>query len=337
LSEEVETKKSDSNASYLGEDNLNYESGHDHSEETRFLQSEPTDEPLTNLPPLTSIFEEDNSKLSTKELSENHSDDIVPPPINENRRQKAIASNTDPTDISSLSNSAYENTISNGASTPRRLFSSDLSATLLLIVCILCLGMANYIYFEKSRKLNSIPDLSLFLSKFPEPVQKKEPAKPKITHQWQGDHPGSAGRIISKMVTQDFKPTDANILIVDLPRPPDSKPEEIVHGIPREPWIKRIEIENMEFHTENANSFTAKGYAKIYLDYKGGGQRIIANMTLLGSIDPDSLEIKADLKLERGLNGRSPKDPFKLEVLKSGDFRFTYASTIWLTPRLEID
>lgn len=112
--------------------------------------------------------------------------------------------------------------------------------------------------------------------------------------------------------SSEGKPTEARINITT-PEPRTQTKEEIVNGIPRAPWLKRIIVSGLNPRLVDGASYTAEGLAIAYVDDNKNQIRVPGNATLtLNWSDSPTAELSIVSK-------ETPED-------KNADFSFARAS-----------
>jgi len=113
-------------------------------------------------------------------------------------------------------------------------------------------------------------------------------------------------------------------------KPRDPRPEEIVQGIIRAPWAERLEIGPLLFSYNSDGTGDGDGPTRIYVDYKGGRERIVGRALAKVSAEEKPLLSLLMTNARSGEN-EAPNSP-QLEYSQGG-YHFRFAERIALNRR----
>ena len=98
---------------------------------------------------------------------------------------------------------------------------------------------------------------------------------------------------IKGAIATDFEVVKSISIEITTPQPPPLTPEEIVQNLPERIWLKRIEIESLNFQSGTDGQLTGKGQAKVYIEQGFNRNRIVGEVvaTLTPKDDRKAAEI----------------------------------------------
>jgi len=110
--------------------------------------------------------------------------------------------------------------------------------------------------------------------------------------QYSGEAIDDGISISYNLIVEDGVISSTNLVMM-LPEPPALTPEQIVRGMKRDPWVRRIEINDLTTGSSTEGVITARGPARVYLEHEDHRKRFIAEATLSAiATSEDSMELK---------------------------------------------
>lgn len=212
-----------------------------------------------------------------------------------------------------------------GRDLTQRLLAVPLDVVLPVCVGGLILLVANWLYF--SMRETSLPSHGEILQMLPPEVRSARTERRGdsttnsssdpvlVTYRSTGTVGGTNIEAEVVMVQQKL---ERFTLVMTNNVPPPHPPEHIVSGVPRAPWLYKVELSELPFELQSEGVYTAKGQAKAYVDYKNERTRVLIPATARVRTTSSSAFVTFQV-----LQGYAAVPPLgiAIEALKEGGFK----------------
>ena len=201
-----------------------------------------------------------------------------------------------------------------------------------LLVGVSLLAVGNWIYFSvlaPGSKEDGLSRLEKSISIFDEPVVEKVEEKAKAPDLVRGAKTGDA---LSGTWELDISDAANLKLTVTLstPKPADLTPEEIISNVKQQPWLRKVQIEQLKIDPDKASGdFKASTTVRAYIDYAGQSTRILAPAEVAGNYDVKKKTLRAEISgsfSAEGIESQSAETVVK--VLGPSKFGFRIKTSI---------
>jgi len=144
--------------------------------------------------------------------------------------------------------------------------------------------------------------------------------------EFRGETTDNGTSISYHLVFASDRISSANFVLM-LPEPLPLTPEQLVRGVKRDPWIRRVEIQDYVASTFNGDNFSTRGPARVYLEHGTDRKRFIADAEISGTVSADN-NLELVISVVHGSNKALANSGYTIQQVASGLYEMSIRAEV---------